>query len=198
MTSYEGKISSNHLHHVALSATSWSTNSILSYCNLIVLFSHTQEKLHFSVFLVFFVSVIMEDSHHHLESQSHRNHQHNDILPSTSLLLIIVPIIIIILLVAISLLIVMLKRIQSAKYNGKNSSKSRSVVNNSNCIIDIHSSPGNNNLNLLSFIQSFSIWCEIQERIKYHYIEHIGWKNHYILTYIEVLVGRCILILAYS
>lgn len=83
----------------------------------------------------------MEDSHHHLESQSHRNHQHNDILPSTSLLLIIVPIIIIILLVAISLLIVMLKRIQSAKYNGKNSSKSRSVVNNSNCIIDIHSSP---------------------------------------------------------
>ncbi|CAN4111174.1 unnamed protein product [Withania somnifera] len=93
----------------------------------------------------------MEDnsspSHHHLESQSHKNHQHNDMLPSTSVLLIIIPIMIIILLIAISLLIVMLKRIQSAKHNGINSSKSRSVISNSNCIciahraIDIHSSP---------------------------------------------------------
>lgn len=93
----------------------------------------------------------MEDnyspSHHHLESQSHKNHQHNDMLPSTSALLIIIPIIIIILLIAISLLIVMLKRIKSAKHNGINSSKSRSVIDNSNCMIvahraiDIHSSP---------------------------------------------------------
>ncbi|XP_019258707.1 PREDICTED: serine/threonine-protein kinase CDL1 isoform X2 [Nicotiana attenuata] len=85
-------------------------------------------------------------SHHHLESQSHKIHQHNDMLPSTSILLIIIPIIIIILLIAISLLIVMLKRIQSAKDNGI-SSKSRSVINNSNCMfiahstINIHSSP---------------------------------------------------------
>ncbi|XP_009768138.1 putative serine/threonine-protein kinase PBL7 [Nicotiana tabacum] len=85
-------------------------------------------------------------SHHHLESQSHKIHRHNDMLPSTSILLIIIPIIIIILLIAISLLIVMLKRIQSAKDNGI-SSKSRSVINNSNCMfiahstINIHSSP---------------------------------------------------------
>ncbi|KAL3349549.1 hypothetical protein AABB24_022585 [Solanum stoloniferum] len=92
----------------------------------------------------------MEDnysqSHHHSESQSHKNHQHNDILPSTSVLLIIVPIIIIILLIAISLLIVMLKRIHSAKHNGTNNS-SKSVINKNNCMfvahstINIHSSP---------------------------------------------------------
>ncbi|KAL3381840.1 hypothetical protein AABB24_001771 [Solanum stoloniferum] len=86
------------------------------------------------------------ESHHHSESQSHKNHQHNDILPSTSVLLIIVPIIIIILLIAISLLIVMLKRIQSAKHNGTNNS-SKSVINKNNCMfvahstIDIHLSP---------------------------------------------------------
>ncbi|XP_059312080.1 probable serine/threonine-protein kinase PBL7 [Lycium ferocissimum] len=92
----------------------------------------------------------MEDnhSHHHSESQSHKSHQHNDMIPSTSILLIIIPVIIIILLIAISLLIVMLKRIQSAKHNTINSSKSTShVINNSNCMfiahstINIHSSP---------------------------------------------------------
>ncbi|KAJ8572925.1 hypothetical protein K7X08_009436 [Anisodus acutangulus] len=85
-------------------------------------------------------------SHHHLESQSHKIHRHNDMLPSTSILLIIIPIIIIILLIAIALLVVMLKRIQSAKHNGVRS-KSKSFINNSNCMfiahstINIHSSP---------------------------------------------------------
>lgn len=154
----------NHLHHVVLRTISWSRNPKTKFHSFILLphnSFHTPKNLHFLI-----LSVIMENnntgiatspvgwksnhshSHHHLESQSHKIHRHNDMLPSTSILLIIIPIIIIILLIAISLLIVMLKRIQSAKDNGI-SSKSRSVINNSNCMfiahstINIHSSPGN-------------------------------------------------------